>query len=177
MRFPYREPDILRLANDIATGLAANPEVFPAPPYSPEDFENTLDAHDGNREAQIMSRAAAMQATAAKDESLAAIADMSKSVLRYAENHTRANDSKLKRSFARGRTGSTSTGRSRWREATGQGTTQNSGASSGGTAPTAACNAERAVLSASQAFQYSSSASSSWLRSKSAVGRSILPAT
>jgi hypothetical protein len=95
MRFPYREPDILRLANDIAAGLAANTEVFPAPPYSPEDFETALGTHDGNREAQIMSRAGAMQATAAKDESLGAIADMSKSVLRYAENHTRANDGKL----------------------------------------------------------------------------------
>jgi hypothetical protein len=95
MRFPYREPDILRLANDIAAGLAANTEVFPAPPYSPEDFETALGTHDGNREAQIMSRAGAMQATAAKDESLGAIADMSKSVLRCAENHTRANDGKL----------------------------------------------------------------------------------
>lgn len=95
MRFPYREPDILRLANDIAAGLAANAEVFPAPPYTPEDFEKALGAHDGNREADIMSRAAAMQATAAKDESLAAIADMSKSVLRYAENHTRGADAKL----------------------------------------------------------------------------------
>jgi len=95
MRFPYREPDVLRLANDIAAGLAANPEVFPAPPYSPEDLEQALGVHDGNREAQIMSRATAMQATAAKDESLATIADISKSVLRYAENHTRANDGKL----------------------------------------------------------------------------------
>ncbi len=95
MRFPYREPDILRLANDIAAGLAANPEEFPAPPYSSEDFEKVLDEHDGNREAQIMSRAAALQATSAKDESLATITDMSRSVLRYAENHTRANDGKL----------------------------------------------------------------------------------
>ena len=95
MRFPYREADILRLANEIAAGLAANPEVFPAPPYSPEDFENALGAHDGNREAHILGRAAALQATAAKDESLAAITDMSKSVLRYAENHTRGNDGKL----------------------------------------------------------------------------------
>ena len=95
MRFPYREPDILRLANDIAAGLAANPEEFPATPYSPEEFEQALDTHDGNREAQIMSRAAAMQATAAKDESLETITDMSKSVLRYAENHTRGNDGKL----------------------------------------------------------------------------------
>jgi hypothetical protein len=95
MRFPYREPDVLRLANDIAAGLAANPEVYPAPPHSPEDFEKALEVHDGNREAQIMSRAAATQATSAKDESLTAIADMSKSVLRYAENHTRADDAKL----------------------------------------------------------------------------------
>ena len=95
MRFPYREPDVLRLANDIAAGLAANAEVFPAAPYSPEDFEKAFEEHDGNREAQIMSRAAAMQATAAKDESLGSITDMSKSVLRYAENHTRANEGKL----------------------------------------------------------------------------------
>jgi hypothetical protein len=96
MRFPYREPEILRLATDIAAGLAANAEEFPAAPYSPEDFETALSTHDGNREAQFMSRAAAMQATAAKDESLGVIADMSKSVLRYAENHTRCNDSTLR---------------------------------------------------------------------------------
>jgi hypothetical protein len=95
MRFPYREPDILRLAHDVAAGLAAHPEVFPAPPFSPEDFEAALNAHDGNREAQIMSRANAMQATGAKDESLGTIGDMTKSVIRYAENTTRGEDAKL----------------------------------------------------------------------------------
>jgi hypothetical protein len=96
MRFPYREPEILRLATDIAAGLAANPEEFPAAPYSPEDLEKALGVHDDNREAQRMSRAAAMQATAAKGESLETIADMSKSVLRYAENHTRGDDGTLR---------------------------------------------------------------------------------
>jgi hypothetical protein len=96
MRFPYREPEIVQLAHDIAAGLASNADVFPAPPYSPEDLEKVLGVHDDNRDAQIMSRATAMRATAAKDESLEAIADMSKSVLRYAENHTRGEDGKLK---------------------------------------------------------------------------------
>lgn len=95
MRFPYREPDILRLAHDIAAGLAAHAETFPTPPYAAEDFEKAFGEHDTNREAQIMSRATAMQATAAKDESLGTIADMAKSVLRYAENHTRGEDGKL----------------------------------------------------------------------------------
>lgn len=95
MRFPYREPDILRLARDVAAGLAAHPETFPAPPFSPEDFDKAFAQHDGNREAQIIARASSMQTTAAKDESLGTIGDMAKSVIRYAENTTRGDDAKL----------------------------------------------------------------------------------
>jgi len=95
MRFPYREAEILRLANDIAAGLAAHTDVFPASPFSPEDFQNALDEHDGNREAAIRARASAAQSTDAKDQSLARIQDMSKSVIRYAENLTRGDDGQL----------------------------------------------------------------------------------
>jgi hypothetical protein len=95
MQYPTREADILRLANDIAAGLAAHTEVFPAPPFSPEDFEKALAEHDGNREAAILARASAAQSTDAKERSLARVDDMSKSVIRYAENHTRGDDGKL----------------------------------------------------------------------------------
>ena len=95
MRFPYREADILRLANDIAAGLAAHTEVVPAPPFSPEELEQALAEHDGNREAAIQARATAAQSTADKDGSLAKIQDMSKSVIRYAENHSRGDDGQL----------------------------------------------------------------------------------
>lgn len=95
MRFPTREADILRLAHDIAAGLAAHPEIFAAPPFSPEDFQHAFAEHDGNREAQILARASLAQGTATKGGSLEKIADMSKSVLRYGENLTRGDDGKL----------------------------------------------------------------------------------
>lgn len=95
MRFPYREADILRLANDIATGLAAHPEVFPAPPYSPEDFRAVLGEHEGRRESFIAAHASAGQSTDAKDETQSKIQDMSKTVIRYAENITGGDHDKL----------------------------------------------------------------------------------
>ncbi len=95
MEYPTREADILRLAIDIAAGLAAHTDVFPAPPFSPEDFQTALDEHDGNREAAILARAVAMQGTDTKERSLANVEDMSKSIIRYAENHTRGDDGKL----------------------------------------------------------------------------------
>ena len=95
MQYPSREAEILRLANDIAAGLAAHTEVFPAAPFSPEELEQALAEHDGNREAAIQARATAAQSTADKDGSLAKIQDMSKSVIRYAENHSRSDDGQL----------------------------------------------------------------------------------
>ena len=95
MQYPSREADILRLANDIAAGLAAHTDDFPAPPVSPEELEQALAEHDGNREAAIQARAAAAQSTDAKDASLAKIQDLSKAVIRYGENHTRGDDGKL----------------------------------------------------------------------------------
>jgi hypothetical protein len=95
MRFPEREADILRLASDIAAGLAAHPDVFPAPPYSAEDLQKALAAHDVNREAHIRAEATAVQGTVAKRESQRTIEDMAKANLRYAENHTRGDDGKL----------------------------------------------------------------------------------
>jgi hypothetical protein len=95
MRFPYREPDVLRLAHDIAIGLAAHPDVFPAPPFSPEDLERTLAEYDSRREAATAARASAVQSTIAKQSSFSTVLDMAKCVLRYAENHTRGDDGKL----------------------------------------------------------------------------------
>ena len=95
MQFPPREAEILRLANDIAAGLAAHTDVFPAPPFSPADFQQALAEHDANREAKIRAYATAAQSTDAKEQSQRKVEDMSKSVIRYAENHTRSDDGKL----------------------------------------------------------------------------------
>ncbi|HWP38186.1 MAG TPA: fibronectin type III domain-containing protein [Gemmatimonadales bacterium] len=95
MQFPTREAEILRLANDIAAGLAAHADVFPSPPFTPADFQQAFAEHDSAREVSIQTRAAAAQSTEAKQKSLSKVEDMSKSVIRYAENVTGGDDGKL----------------------------------------------------------------------------------
>ena len=95
MQFPTREAEILRLPNDMAAGLAANAEIFPAPPYSPEDFRSALATHDSNREANIVAYANAARSTVAKGQSLATVEEMARSTARFAENVARGDDGKL----------------------------------------------------------------------------------
>ena len=40
--FPEREADIARLAHDIASGLAAHPDDFPAPPVGAEEIQQSI---------------------------------------------------------------------------------------------------------------------------------------
>ena len=93
--FPYREPDIVRLAQDIATGLATHTEVFPSPPASPDDIAQALAAYNTARDAAILASANARQGTAAKDEALRTLMDLMKADLRYAESTSRSDDGKL----------------------------------------------------------------------------------
>jgi hypothetical protein len=93
--FPYREPDIARLAQDIATGLAQHTDIFPAPPASPDRINEALAAYNGAREAAILASANARQGTAAKDDALCTLMDLMKADLRYAESTSRNDDGKL----------------------------------------------------------------------------------
>lgn len=93
--FPKRESDIARLAHDLATGLAAHPEDFPAPPVAPDEIQQSLTAYNGAREAAIQASAMAQQGTAAKDVALTELVDKMKMNLRYAENISRGQDGKL----------------------------------------------------------------------------------
>ncbi len=93
--FPYREPDIVRLAQDIATGLAAHTDVFPSPPASPDDINQALTAYNSAREAAIVASANARQGTAAKDEAIRSLMDLMRADLRYAESTSRSDDGKL----------------------------------------------------------------------------------
>lgn len=93
--FPSREPEVARLAQDVSNGLAANPEVFPAPPAGPDEIEKSLFAYNTAREAAIAASAGSVQATAAKDQALSALVEMLKVNLKYAEATTRNDDGKL----------------------------------------------------------------------------------
>jgi hypothetical protein len=95
MRFPLRESDIARLAHDIATGLTAHPEDFPAPPVPADAIHQALAEYNAAREAAIVASAQAVSGTQSKDDALAALVDALKTDIRYAENIFRGDDGKL----------------------------------------------------------------------------------
>ncbi|HWP37565.1 MAG TPA: fibronectin type III domain-containing protein [Gemmatimonadales bacterium] len=86
MRFPKREPDIARLAQDLVAGLRGHPEAFPNSPVSADELEAALTKYNGSREAAIVLHAQAAKGTAAKDEDLVAMVDLMKTAIRHAEN-------------------------------------------------------------------------------------------
>ena len=95
MRFPHREAEILRLAQDIVAGLKTHTEVFPNPPVSPEELEKALAKCNTTREAAIVAQAQSSQGITAKDEAMDEMVDLMKTDIRYAENTERGDDDTL----------------------------------------------------------------------------------
>jgi hypothetical protein len=95
MRFPKREPEIARLAQDLITGLRTHPDAFPNPPVSADELEAALAKYNRSRDAAIVLHAQATQGTAAKDEDLLAVVDLMKTAIRHAENLASGDDGKL----------------------------------------------------------------------------------
>ncbi len=93
--FPIREPDIVRLAQDISTGLTAHTTDFPSPPPSPDEINKALAAYNSARDAAILASANSVQGTAAKDHALATLVDLMRADLRYAESASRKDDGKF----------------------------------------------------------------------------------
>ncbi len=85
-RFPIREADIKTLAQSIISGLADNAATFPAPPVSPAALQAALDSFITMGDACVAARAAAEQATAAKNAGRVQLTDLMKAILRYAED-------------------------------------------------------------------------------------------
>lgn len=96
MRFPIAEADILALSHSIASGITGNPDKFPQPPVTPETLGNALAAFKTLATASIEAQAAALAATAAKQEALARLVALMKSDLRYAEMISNRDDTTLK---------------------------------------------------------------------------------
>jgi len=95
-QFPRTEPEVVVLAQDMATGLAANAATFPTPPVAPADLQTAIGAYVTARDAAVAAVAAAEQATATKNEALQALTDDMKADLRYAENTVNYDDDQLK---------------------------------------------------------------------------------
>jgi hypothetical protein len=94
-RFPTREGDIKTLAQNIVTGLTANPAVFPAPPITPAALQALLNSTITVDAEAVAARALAEQASLTKDGSYEELTNGMKTVLRYAEGVTNNDNTKL----------------------------------------------------------------------------------
>ncbi len=95
-KFPTTEADILVLAQQLKSGLAAHAAVYPEPPVLPADLTAAVTALQAAMEAATNARAAAEAATAQKLAMLTELVNLMKKDLRYAENEVSGNDEQLK---------------------------------------------------------------------------------
>jgi hypothetical protein len=93
--FPRREPDIIRLAHDIATGMAANKDLFPSPPSAPDEGLKRIEAYYTARDGSIAKVAGAHDATIGKQKALTDVEDWARGQIHYATSLFRKNTTKL----------------------------------------------------------------------------------
>ena len=94
--FPLREADVVILADEMITGLANNPLVYPAPPVTATDLTTAKTDCVAAISAVVAAKAAAEAAVDAKDAALETLVDAMKSDIKYAENTVGDDDAKLK---------------------------------------------------------------------------------
>nr|VFK16526.1 MAG: Fibronectin type III domain-containing protein [Candidatus Kentron sp. LFY] len=95
-KFPSIEAKILDLGHEVSAGLAANTDVYPAPPMSVADLDAAIATYEAAKEALVAAQAQAKLAQEKKDQLLEALVSGIKSELRYAENTVDYDDGKLK---------------------------------------------------------------------------------
>lgn len=94
-QFPFKQADILALADSVLAGLTAHAAIYPDPPVDLADFQAAIDAYHQTRAALTEARAAKEMATGQNQDAFADLKDKLKSQLRYAENRVRFDDNKL----------------------------------------------------------------------------------
>lgn len=94
-RFPRTEAQVKALAQNIVTGLAANPADYPAPPVTSIDLQALLDSLVTLSDDQVAAQAAAEQATETKAAAIEELITAMKADLRYAEDAVNFDDAKL----------------------------------------------------------------------------------
>jgi len=94
-RFPRKEAEVKALAQNIVTGLTANPADYPAPPITPVDLQALLDSFITLCDDQVAALAAAEQATETKSAGIEELITAMKADLRYAEDAVNFDDAKL----------------------------------------------------------------------------------
>nr|VFK39387.1 MAG: Fibronectin type III domain-containing protein [Candidatus Kentron sp. TC] len=96
-KFPKAEAEVLELGKKLADGLAANPDLFPAPPVSSGAIDRLLDECQSALDAVVATKAAAKEAVTSKDGKFDVLEGEMKKAFRYAEDAVDDDDAKLAR--------------------------------------------------------------------------------
>lgn len=94
-QFPFKEADIVALADSVLAGLTGHTAIYPNPPVEMADFQTAIDSYHQASAALAEANAAKKMATGQKQDALADVKDKLKMQLRYAENVTGFDDNKL----------------------------------------------------------------------------------
>nr|VFK17460.1 MAG: Fibronectin type III domain-containing protein [Candidatus Kentron sp. LFY] len=96
-KFPREEAKVLELAERLAEGLAANPDLFPNPPASFDAIRATLKKCLESVDRVTATRAAYREAVAGKDNDISDLVGWMKKDFRYAEDAVDRDEAKLER--------------------------------------------------------------------------------
>nr|VFK15730.1 MAG: hypothetical protein BECKLPF1236A_GA0070988_1013110 [Candidatus Kentron sp. LPFa]VFK31724.1 MAG: hypothetical protein BECKLPF1236C_GA0070990_101479 [Candidatus Kentron sp. LPFa] len=96
MKFPRKESDILRLAQEMVTGFDAHTDIYPAPLVSAADLTTDVDAYHAARGAEMTARAEWEKTVTAKNEILQTLIENMKRDIRYAKNIVDFDDAQLR---------------------------------------------------------------------------------
>ena len=93
--FPTKENDVVVLAQEMKSGLTANPLVYPEPPVATLDLTSLITGLTNAQNALVAAQAAAEASVQAKLDALEALTEAMKKDIRYAENTVGGDNDKL----------------------------------------------------------------------------------
>nr|VFJ50168.1 MAG: Fibronectin type III domain-containing protein [Candidatus Kentron sp. DK] len=96
-KFPVKESDVLERAETLATGLEANPELFPHPPAPALKIRELVKQCQAGLDAATAAKAAYREAVEGKDEHFAELEGWMKKDFRYGEDAVDYDPAKLER--------------------------------------------------------------------------------
>jgi len=94
-QFPFKQVDVAGLAGSVLAGLRANPAVYPGPAVDLDEFEGQIEAYKEALAELTRINALKEAATRKKQEAFNRMKGSLKKQLRYAENVTGFDDTKL----------------------------------------------------------------------------------
>jgi len=94
-QFPFKQVDVAALASSVLAGLSANPDVYPGPVVDLVEFEGQIEAYNQALAELVRINALKEAATKKKQEAFDRMKVSLKKQLRYAENVTGFDDTKL----------------------------------------------------------------------------------